>query len=224
MVPYFVSCITVLVAMHLQHQGGGRFSASGCDNLHPRGHAGLYTLRAARRLHLCHALRQEAAGVVFSAFELRVDMLMAMQLNGSEVEALLPPAKATNVSASGALLISAILFRCAQGTAWPPCHWSSSKPFCVALSFCHAPTGTRSRRCGCLPTLPTRPRRMRLPCALSFCVTNHCRSLCGPLDGCPVCTLSENMCVKVPTSRVGKGAGSHCQQRPIEYVTHRRSH
>ena len=65
--------------------------------------------------------------MVFSAFELRVDLLMAMQLNGSEVEALLPPANATNVSASGALLISAIMFRCAQGTAGPPCHRSGSK-------------------------------------------------------------------------------------------------
>ncbi|KAK9832090.1 hypothetical protein WJX81_005628 [Elliptochloris bilobata] len=38
----------------------------------------------------------EAAGVVFAAFELKVDVLMAMRLNGSEVEALLPPANATN--------------------------------------------------------------------------------------------------------------------------------
>lgn len=68
--------------------------------------------------------------MVFSAFELRVDVLMAMQLNGSEVEALLPPANATNLSASGALLISAILFRCAQGIAWPPCHRSSSNFLC----------------------------------------------------------------------------------------------
>ncbi len=76
--------------------------------------------------------------MVFSAFELRVDVLMAMQLNGSEVEALLPPANATNVSASGALLISAILFRCAQGTAWPPCHRSSSNFLCGAFFLPHA--------------------------------------------------------------------------------------
>ena len=49
--------------------------------------------------------------MVFAAFELRVDVLMAMRLNGSEVEALLPPANATNVSAAGALVISAVLFR-----------------------------------------------------------------------------------------------------------------
>lgn len=49
--------------------------------------------------------------MVFAAFELHVDVLMAMRLNGSEVEALLPPANANNVSAAGALVISAILFR-----------------------------------------------------------------------------------------------------------------
>ena len=49
--------------------------------------------------------------MVFAAFELHVDVLMAMRLNGSEVEALLPPANATNVSAAGALVISAVLFR-----------------------------------------------------------------------------------------------------------------
>jgi hypothetical protein len=54
---------------------------------------------------------QAAAGVVFAAFELRVDVLMAMRLNGSEVDALLPAANATNASAAGALVISAVLFR-----------------------------------------------------------------------------------------------------------------
>lgn len=101
--------------------------------------------------------------MVFSAFELRVDVLMAMQLNGSEVEALLPPANATNVSALGALLISAILFRCAQ----------EQVRLSVWRSF--SATGTRSRQCGCLPTLPTRPRRARLPWVLSICLISHCR-------------------------------------------------
>ena len=49
--------------------------------------------------------------MVFAAFELHMDMLMALRLNGSEVDALLPPANATNASAPGALVISAVLFR-----------------------------------------------------------------------------------------------------------------
>lgn len=61
------------------------------------------------------AAAQEAAGVVFAAFELQVDVLMAMGLNGSEVEALLSPANATNVSSAGAAVISAVLFRRGQG-------------------------------------------------------------------------------------------------------------
>jgi len=57
------------------------------------------------------AAAQAAAGVVFAAFELRMDVLMAMRLNGSEVDALLPAANATNASAPGARVISAVLFR-----------------------------------------------------------------------------------------------------------------
>ena len=40
-----------------------------------------------------------------------MDVLMAMRLNGSEVDALLPAANATNASAPGARVISAVLFR-----------------------------------------------------------------------------------------------------------------
>jgi len=40
---YPVICSNVLVAMRLKHQGGGRFSATGCDTLHLEAHAGALT-------------------------------------------------------------------------------------------------------------------------------------------------------------------------------------